>query len=203
MIHNHLDTEKQCKRALYHELGHCLMGRIVGFDVGSIKIGISNVGVYGNSEINPSPKTKFDSTNAIYEHLFNRACILNAGVISDILWHKKYEPKIDSENDTCFFYNNGVMDKAALTDKGKIEELLPIINGIVNTPAQDEKLLKEQIDSIQKQAWDTSLGFLQNNKDLELMGSELIKEFEELDKQQFTSEYLIKLQENSRASESL
>lgn len=203
MIHNHLDAEKQCKRAMYHELGHWLMGRNVGFDVGSITIEKSNFGVYGNSEINPSPKTKLDSTNAIYEHLFNRVCILNAGVIADILWHKKYEPEIDSKNDTCFFYNNGVMDKTAITDKGKIEELLPIMNGIVNTPAQDEKLLKEQMDAIQKQAWDTSLRFLQNNKDLEFMGNELIKEFEKLGKQQFTTEYLIKLQENSRASESL
>ncbi|MEG3133077.1 hypothetical protein SC206_05820 [Rouxiella sp. T17] len=203
MIHNTLSTDKQCKRAIYHELGHWLMGRNVGFDVGKIIIGTSHVGVYGNSAINPSPKTKLDSTNAIYEHLFNRVCILNAGVIADILWHKKYELEIDSKNDTSFFYNNGVMDKTAITDKGKIEELLPIMNGIVNTPAQDEKLLKKQMDAIQGKAWDSSLSFLQNNKDLEFMGSELIKEFGEFGKQHFTTEYLIKLQENSRASESL
>lgn len=56
MIQNHLDPEKQCKRAMYHELGHWLMGRNVGFDVRNITIEISNFGVYGNLEINPSPK---------------------------------------------------------------------------------------------------------------------------------------------------
>jgi hypothetical protein len=200
MIHNQLNNDKQCKRVIYHELGHWLMGRKVGYDVGSIKIGQSKIGVYGNSEVKPIPKTKLDSTDAIYEHLFNRVCILTAGVIADIIWHKKYEPEIDKENNTEFFYENGVMDITALSDKGKILELLFIMNGIVNTPVQDEKSLEEQMAAIQNKAWDTSKEFLVKNKDLEFMGSELIKQFEESHTQEFTNEYLIQLLENSRVS---
>ena len=203
MIHNNLSIDKQYKRAIYHELGHWLMGRKVGFDVGSIIIGQSNFGVYGNSEVKPVPKTKFDSTNAIYDHLFNRVCVLNAGVIVDIIWHKKYEPEIDKNNETKYFFENGVMDKTAITDKGKINELLFIMNGIVNTPTQDEKTLENQMNEIQKEAWNYSLDFLLSNKDLEFMGSELIKQFEESQTEQFANEYLIQLQENSRASERL
>lgn len=197
MIHNNLSTDDQCKRAIYHELGHWLMGRKVGFDVGSIRIGQSSFGVYGNSDVKPIPKTKFVSTNAIYNHLFDRVCILLAGVIADIIWHKKYQPEIDKNNDTNYFYENGVMDETAITDKGKIDELLFIMNGIVNTPVQDEKLLESQMAAIQKDAWEESLGFLLNNKDLKFMGSELIKQFEESNTKQFENEYLIQLQENS------
>lgn len=178
-------------------------GRKVGFDVGCIIIGKSNFGVYGNSEVRPIPKTKLDSTDAIYNYLFNRICVPVAGVIADILWHKKYEPEIDKENETNYFYANGVMDKTAITDKGKINELLFIINGIVNTPQQDEKTLENNMNKIQEDAWNDSVEFLVNNKDLELMGNELIKQFEESQTEKFSSEYLIQLQENSRASERL
>jgi len=203
MIHNNLSIDKQYKRAIYHELGHWLMGRKVGFDIGSIIIGQSNFGVYGNSEVKPVPKTKLDSTDVIYNHLFNRVCVLIAGVISDVIWHKEYEPEIYKKNETKYFYENGVMDKTAITDKGKIIELLFIMNGIVNTPAQDEKTLENQINEIQNEAWNYSLEFLRNNKDLEFMGSILIKQFEGSQTKHFANEYLIQLQENSRGSERL
>lgn len=203
MVHNKLSPDKQFKRAIYHELGHWLMGRKVGFDVGSIRIGISNFGVYGNSDIKPIPKKKLDSADAIYEHLFNRVCILIAGVIADIIWHEKYEPVIEKSNDTKYFYDNGVMDKTAISDKGKITELLFVMNGIVNNPVQDEKLLEEKMNEIQRNAWDISLEFLIKNEDLEFMGSELIKQFEESETKQFTNEYLIQLQEKSTVSERL
>lgn len=200
MIHNHLSIDKQHKRAIYHELGHWLVGRKVGFDVGSILIGQSDFGVYGSSEINPFPKTKLDSVNDIYNHLFNRVCVLIAGVIADIIWHEKYEPEIEKENETKYFYENGVMDKTAITDKGKITELLFIMNGIVNDPSQDEETLENQMNEIQKEAWEYSLEFLRDNKDLGFMGGELIKQFEESQTKRFTKENLIQLQEKPRAS---
>ncbi|PRD15410.1 hypothetical protein [Pantoea coffeiphila] len=203
MIHNNLSIENQYKRAIYHELGHWLVGREVGFDVGNITIGESYFGVYGNSEVKPIPKTKLTSANAVYDHLFNRVCVLLAGVIADVIWHKKYEPDIDKENDIEYFYTNGVMDKTAITDKGKINELLFIMNGIANTPTQDEKSLEDQMAKIQSEAWSRSLNLLNKNKYLELTGKELIREFEDSQMNEFTNEYLIQLQENSRGSEGI
>jgi len=194
MIHNNLSDIQQYRRAIYHELGHWLMGRHVGFDVGSIKIGKSNFGVFGNSEVKPIPRTKLESANAIYEHLFDRVCILCAGVISDIIWHKKYEPKIDEENDDDYFYSNGVMDKTGITDKGKIIELLFVMNGIVNTPVQDKAILEKQMDEIQDKAWDRALKFLLNNQNLVSMGDELINQFQESQTKEFEKTYLIHLQ---------
>lgn len=195
MIHNNLSETQQYRRAIYHELGHWLMGRHVGFDVGSIKVGRSNFGVFGNSEVHPIPKTKLDSANAIYGHLFDRVSILCAGVISDIIWHKKYEPEIDEENDDNYFYSNGVMDKTGITDKGKIIELLFVMNGIINAPVQDETLLEKQMGEIQNEAWDRALNFLRDNKTLASMGDELINQFQESQMKEFEKTYLIHLQE--------
>ncbi|UZX64335.1 hypothetical protein ND440_11780 [Yersinia ruckeri] len=196
MIHNNLSDTQQYRRAIYHELGHWLMGRHVGFDVGSIIIGKSNFGVFGNSEVKPIPKTKLESADAIYKHLFDRVCILCAGVISDIIWHKIYESEIDEKNDDDYFYSNGVMDSTGITDKGKIIELLFVMNGIVNAPVQDKTLLEKQMGEIQNKAWDRALKFLRNNQNLVSMGDELINQFQESQTKEFEKKYLIHLQEN-------
>lgn len=196
MIHNHLNIYQQSKRAIYHELGHWLMGRHVGFDVGNIIIGDSNSMVFGSSDIKPIPKTKLESADAIYNHLFDRVRILCAGVIADILWHETYDPKISNENDAGYFFDNGIMDKTGITDKGKITELLFVMNGIRNAPTQDFTMLEAQLEEIQRNAWDSAREFLNDNVDLVQMGSELMNQFDTYKRKTFEKEYLIQLQEN-------
>lgn len=178
MITKNLNFADTVRRIIHHELGHWLMSRHVGFDTGDIKIGrLVNGTAYGHSTVYPTPKNQLVQVVDIYEHLMNRTAVLCAGVIADIEWHKRYASFNYDADDTEYLYVNGVMDATGLSDSGKIDELLYVMNGIKNPPSQDSEEIMNQHLEIRTEAWIKASEFIDNNPILFGMGEILINDY--------------------------
>lgn len=195
MLNKNLNVSESIKRVIHHELGHWLMSRHLGFNVGEIKIGLTAIyDVYGHSTVFPYPKNKFSNLADVYDHMEKRVMILCAGVIADIIWHIEYASGSDDEGDMSYLYNNGVMDATGLTDEGKIEELVCVMNGIVNIPSQEPKGYKFQRKQILDVAWLKACEYLDDNPILLKMGAVLVEKYFKEKICIFDKEYLIKLE---------
>lgn len=194
MITKNLNFPDTVRRIIHHELGHWLMSRHVGFDTGEIKIGmLANRTPYGHATVYPTPKSQLVQSIDIYDHLLNRTAVLCAGVIADIEWHKRYSSSDYDSEDTQYLYENGVMDATALSDRGKIEELLYVMNGIKNPPSQDSEEIMNQHHEIRTEAWMKASEFIDDNPILFGMGEILVKGYFENNIRTFENSYLEKI----------
>lgn len=176
MITKNLNFTDSVRRIIHHELGHWLMSRHVGFDTGEIKIGmLANGTPYGHATVYPTPKGQLIQAIDIYKHLLDRVAVLCAGVIADIEWHKRYSSSDYDSDDTEYLYANGVMDATGLSDRGKIEELLYVMNGIKNQPSQDSEEIMNQRHEIRTEAWIKASEFIDDNPILFGMGEVLVE----------------------------
>ncbi|MEI7336694.1 hypothetical protein [Pectobacterium carotovorum] len=149
MLNKNLDLQDQIERTIHHELGHWLMSRHVGFDVGEIAISMNNNSqLCGHATVHPVPIKQLSNVNDIYNHILNRVSVLCAGVIADIEWHKKFASSNYEQADTEHLYANGIMDETGLSDRGKIEEHLFIMNSIKNFPSHDPEENSKQRNQI-------------------------------------------------------
>lgn len=199
MLNTNLTRKEELERIAHHELGHWLMSKELGFPVGNIRVAHDNHGTpYGSSRVYPFPKKKLETVEDVNEHLLNRICVLFAGVISDIAWHKKFHSHNFNQADIEYLLNHGPLDETGLSDKGKIEELMYVVNGIVNFPVEivegfEEKIKNQQKDILNK-AWVKSSNFIENNEDLFKMGKALIEKIIKNNKTEFEMTYLLGLQ---------
>ncbi|SNY61386.1 hypothetical protein SAMN02744775_00558 [Enterobacter sp. CC120223-11] len=203
MIIKNLNFADTVRRIIHHELGHWLMSRHVGFDTGEINIGmLANHKPYGQAIVYPSPKSQLAQAVDIYDHLLSRTAVLCAGVIADIGWHKRYASSDYDSDDTEYLYANGVMDATGLSDSGKIEELLYVMNGIKNPPSQDSEEIMNQRHKIRTEAWLKASEFIDENPILFGMGEILIKDYFENAIRTFQKCYLEKIMLDVQSSNS-
>ncbi|QXB24168.1 hypothetical protein [Lelliottia amnigena] len=187
------DRETIC-RIIHHELGHWLMAKNVGFGAKEITIGrTKHNSPCGSALIDPKPLIQFQQVNDIYTHLLNRTSVLCAGVIADIEWHKKYASFDYSDDDTHYLYENGIMDTTGLSDSGKIEELLYVMNGIKNLPSIDKVEIMNQRHEIITEAWNKAYKVIADNPTLLNMGKILIKNYFDNKPKSFDKCYLEKI----------
>ena len=192
MLKSYLNQQDIIKRTIHHEIGHWIMARHLGFDVGSIVIGMNNLNqIFGRATVHPVPKSKFSSVDEVYDHLFKRITVLCAGVIADIEWHKKFASTNYEHKDTEFLYANGIMDNTGLSDRGKIDEHLFVMNGVLNTPSQDPTENALQRQTIMLDAWNAASIFLDNNQDLFRLGELLVTDYFSNGIREFDKDYLM------------
>lgn len=198
MIHKNLSRRQVVERIIHHELGHWFMSRYLEFGVGGIKIGQNESGqLFGSATVYPLPKIKLTTSSEVYDHLMKRICVLCAGVISDIEWHRKFASKDYEQADTEYLYSKGLMDETGLSDKGKIEELLYIMNNIVNEPCDDIDVRETQLNEIFSYAWSKTAKFIEGNDKLFAMGDKMIMLYFNSGIREFDYDMLVELEGNS------
>lgn len=126
------NNEMDDSRVIHHELGHWLMAREMGFNVGQIFIKRMRGKASGHAKVFPRAPSRLDTAEAVDDYLIRRIRVLLAGVIVEIEWYKKTFGKALDEDEVDHIYENGVIDHSGINDKGKAEELLVILAGIRN-----------------------------------------------------------------------
>lgn len=132
-------------RVIHHELGHWLMAREMGFEVGKIVINSSRGKASGYAKVFPRASSQLDTAEAVDDYLSRRVRVLLAGVIVEIAWYKKTFGESLSDKDLKGIYENAVIDRSGIGDKGKAEELLAILAGIRGGTRAMDKDLNNQI----------------------------------------------------------
>ena len=131
-------------RVIHHELGHWLMAREMGFNVGQIFIKRKSGEAYGHSTVYPSASRRLDTAEAVDDYLSKRIRVLLAGVIVEIEWYKKmFGNELGKQFDRI--YENPVIDRSGISDKGKAEELIAILVGIRKDQTAKYNTLSDQI----------------------------------------------------------
>ncbi|MEE5062628.1 hypothetical protein V2J97_01125 [Pseudomonas alliivorans] len=139
-----LSDQQDVRRVIHHELGHWLMAREVGFDIGAISVDTYRGKAGGAAKVFPRAQTQLKNAAAVDEYLTKRIMVLCAGVRTEIEWYHR-DPTIPFSREYIDdVYENGVIDTSGLTDKGKIDELLVILAGIRFTAATDNRALSIQ-----------------------------------------------------------
>lgn len=131
-------------RVIHHELGHWLMAREVGFSVGEISIERMHGKASGHAKVFPRAQSQMDTAAAVDDYLSNRIRVLLAGVIAEIEWYKRTFGSTLDKQEFDRIYNNAVIDRSGISDKGKAEELLAILAGIRNEPTTKPNDLDNQ-----------------------------------------------------------
>ncbi|WP_159513899.1 MULTISPECIES: hypothetical protein [Enterobacter] len=191
-----LTPQQNIERVLFHELGHWIMSRHIGFDVGEIKLTTNNyTQVHGSSTVHPHPVKKLQTIQDVDEHIIDRMSILCAGVLADLVWHELFLKIEIKQEHVEKIFEDGIMDNTGLNDKRKIEELVHIINGIRNAPSSDGKCLEAQFNLIVAEAWNKAKEVInENNEKLKNMAQSLIATSTGRNSYVFPKEYLTYLE---------
>lgn len=183
MINKSLSFNESINRIIHHEIGHWLICRELEFAAGNIAITWEdNQNIYGSANTFPIPKHKLLTVELIYKHMLDRMCVLCAGVITDIEWHKKNQSEDFDGEDVQYLFETGVIDASGLNDRNKMDELIYIMNGIKNTPlkysSDNKNNIQTQHSEVIKEAWEISSKLLEKHYDkLFKMGDHLFQQF--------------------------
>jgi len=134
-------------RVIHHELGHWLMAREMGFSVGHIFIERKSAKASGHAKVYPRAPSRLDKAEAVDDYLSKRIRVLLAGVIVEIEWYKKtFGDELGKQLDRI--YENPVIDRSGINDKGKAEELLAILAGIRKAPTAQYNAFSDQVRAL-------------------------------------------------------
>ena len=141
------------EHVIRHEVGHWVVAKLLGFQVGEIKIHIkqNHLGIYheAHSHIDLHPVLK--SLNDVEQFLLSRVSILWAGVM--------FQTESDKRKIEDILATDGV------SDNNKLRELCYIIRGIrfPDDTSQENEL--EQIQSIYDECWGNAALIHNENED--------------------------------------
>lgn len=143
-----LNDNQDIKRVIHHELGHWLMAREVGFEIGEIRLDTLWGKAAGSSKVFPRATSQLSSAESIDEYITKRVMVLCAGVRTEVEWYHRMPGFSFGKDDVNNVYENGVIDTSGLTDKGRIDELLIILAGIRYNAANSYSDLSHQMRAI-------------------------------------------------------
>ncbi|WP_405128679.1 hypothetical protein [Pseudoalteromonas sp. PB2-1] len=145
-----LDAYKE--HVVRHEIGHWYVAKVLGFDVGEIRIYLKKMAQYESHEahahinIHPSLNKKED----ISEYLVRRVSVLWAGVIFQSVSDKRSVEKI--------------LETDCISDHSKLRELCYILRGIrFSTDTKIENEL-DQINAIYDETWEKAKDIYNSNE---------------------------------------
>lgn len=147
-------TKRQIKEVVCHELGHWVVAREVGFNVGSIFIKLINEVGYlpnhnGVSCAYPSPSLK--QIEDVKRYIIDRGAVASAGVACQIHFFGGDERE--------------VFDRFGEGDRMKIEELSLIYRGIMHPNETNAELEREQRHEYIILVWETALKIIADKED--------------------------------------
>lgn len=149
-----------------HEVGHWVVAKLLGFKTGEIRIEIisncSSMGHFAAATIRPEPD--LNSLDSLLRYIENRACILFAGVISQVL------DKPDKNETTAAT----LLDTDGADDKGKVKDLLFIARGIRFSGSIQESTELDHINILQAEYWKKANELVINNEETILFISKKI-----------------------------
>ncbi|QOV28832.1 hypothetical protein INT50_09090 [Vibrio diabolicus] len=136
-----------------HEVAHYLAARILGFEVGSVSLKVTDMG--GGHEAGSVIKLYcgLSDVSEILTYLENRIVVLYAGVLGESLENGEVD------ND----YALEQLNKGGKSDFDKVRELLQVLNNIKSPNAEDEDDANQSLDIINNELW---------NKAAKLVGEE-------------------------------
>ncbi|EJL7016487.1 hypothetical protein NMT49_003429 [Vibrio cholerae] len=140
------------KRVIYHEVGHWLVAKTLGFGVGSIKIRVDansrGFGHAGSSHVDIHPS--LNNVNDVEKYLLDRLSILWGGIASQTVVDKRDWEKILSTD--------------AESDYNKTRELAYILRGLRYPSANTAEMELEQIDQITDETYQIAVSIINNNE---------------------------------------
>lgn len=155
------------KRIGQHEVGHYIVARILGFQVGDISLTITDLvgGHIAGSEIELA--MGLTTVESIIDYLENRVIVLYAGALAESLT----KGRIDNEAAESIRLDGGK------NDNDKARELIRLIRNIRFSDAQTEDEIKKGLDYIHNELWNKATNIVANDhKIIEGLGSRLASE---------------------------
>jgi len=137
-------------------LGHWLMAGHLRFKRGGIRIKIlcnrSGFGHEGSATI--YPMHDLTSSASIMKYAENRISTLFAGIAAQMLFG----------NDGSSAKSEKLLDEYGADDKGKIEELIHIVRGIVKAGSMSMENEIEHKNEVRSRCWKTAVQYLEKSK---------------------------------------
>lgn len=144
-------------RVIRHELGHWIVARMLGFDVGGITIEIlagshGSLGHQGSAELFPMPA--FSKLEDVLRYTEDRIAILSAGVAAQAM----FETGIDAAGIDALMATDGSVDRS------NIQQLLHIARAIAHPDARTRDNELEQINAIADRCWRRACEILETHR---------------------------------------
>jgi hypothetical protein len=157
-------------RVIRHELGHWIVARMLGFDVGGISIEIlagshGSLGHQGSAKLFPLPA--FSTLEDVLRYTEDRIAILFAGVAAQAM----FETGIDAAGIDALMATDGSVDRS------NIQELLHIARAIAHPGSRTRDNEPEQINAIGERCWRRACEMLETHRTrISAMATHLRKE---------------------------
>ena len=168
-----VELKRLAKQVALHEAGHYIVGRVLGFEVGEIKIRIMFAnGFAGGTEI--TLLQKLNTIKEIIRYLEKRIQVLYAGVLSQSL-----EVNVVNEDKA----NEYIQTTDGKDDFCKVRELLRILLNIKYSPSETDKEIEKQLAEINDDLWKRTIKHVEREqahiKGLSGYLADKIKKFDE------------------------
>jgi hypothetical protein len=172
----------EIKEASYHEAGHWVVARQLGFETGEIKIEIQQRGKdFGHSgSARIVPRLQIDSIkDSIEKYLRNRIAVLFAGVIAQMKFIEKY--KKNEETSKMLLGSHGADDHKI------IKELLCILRGLLHCNEEPylDKDKEEEKQNLQlhTECWELSCRIVGEHRDaITILAKKMEEEIQDVNK---------------------
>jgi hypothetical protein len=141
----------------YHEAGHYVVARVLGFKTGSLKLQVidMNGGHIGGSVL--QPRRALSNVDEILDYLEDRIQVLYAGALAQSLSNGKIDDKVAV---------SVLEEGGGQTDFAKVRELLHIIRNIRFPNAKDEAEAQSGLDKINDDLWGRTIALVEKDHQL-------------------------------------
>jgi len=145
-----------------HEIGHHVVGRVLGFRMGSVEIELLFGGHRGLAEITLSHPTP--SSLEISEHIERRVQVLYAGAAAETLVPGVPTPTVDTQAAITSLSHPG---QGAEHDHAKAKDLIRVLRNLRHSPTDpvDNRLVQHESDALDQNLWAKTVTLVETHAD--------------------------------------